>query len=186
VRTAEPSGYWYIGVDPARYGDDSSVIYYRHGLHVYDPVQFHGINTSRLSGEVARVVKDIRGMDPAAGTITVNVDDTGVGGGVTDQLEDLEYELDIEVMPQNFGGSGDEDYDDQGAAMWGNMKDLLAELDIPDSADLVSQLTTRKYQVRPNGRIKLERKEDMKKRGLPSRMMPTPWPCACGTPTPAR
>ncbi len=168
ARTVKPEGPWQIGVDPARYGDDSSVIYYRQGLHVFEPLSFHGINTSRLTGEAARLVREIREIDPEAGTIIVNVDDTGVGGGVTDQLQELEYELDIEVLPQNFGGSGDDDYDDQAAAMWGNLKELLPELDLPDVPELVSQLTTRKYQVRPNGKIKLERKEDMKKRGLQS------------------
>lgn len=168
ARTVAPSGPWQIGVDPARYGDDSSVIYYRRGFHVFESVSIHGINTVRLTGETARVIKLIREIDPEAGTIVVNVDDTGVGGGVTDQLQELEYELDIEVLPQNFGGSGDDDYDDQAAAMWGNLKELLPELDLPDVPELVGQLTTRKYQVRPNGKIKLERKEDMKKRGLQS------------------
>jgi len=168
AREVEPSGPYQIGVDPARYGDDSSVICYRQGFHVFPAESFHGINTTRLAGEVARVVKEIRENDEDAGTITVNVDDTGVGGGVTDQLEEYEYELDIEVMPQSFGGAGDEDYEEQGSAMWGNIKELLPELDLPDDPELVSQLTTRKYTVRPNGKIKLERKEDMKKRGLQS------------------
>jgi phage terminase large subunit len=167
-RMVAGEGPWQIGVDPARYGDDSSVICYRHGYHVYPPESFHGINTTRLAGEVALVVREIRGLDDEAGVILVNVDDTGVGGGVTDQLEEVEDELDIEVMPQSFGGPGDEDHEDQAAAMWGNIKELLPELDLPDDAELVSQLTTRKYQVRPNGKIKLERKEDMKKRGLQS------------------
>jgi hypothetical protein len=168
TREVKPEGPYQIGVDPARYGDDSSVICYRRGYHVFPLEGFHGINTTRLAGEVARLVREIRETDPDSGTITVNVDDTGVGGGVTDQLEEYERELDIEVMPQSFGGAGDEDYDDQAAAMWGYIKELLPELDLPDDQELVSELTTRKYTVKPNGKIKLERKEDMKKRGLTS------------------
>ena len=167
-RDVQPEGPWQIGVDPARYGDDSSVICYRHGFKVFEPLSFHGINTSRLSGEVARLVKDIRRDYPEAGIIQVLIDDTGVGGGVTDQLDELTFELDIDVLPQNFGGSGDDDSDDQAAAMWSRIKDMLMEIDLPDNQELISQLTTRKYQVKPNGKIKLERKEDMKRRGLPS------------------
>lgn len=168
IREVRPEGPYQIGVDPARYGDDSSVICYRRGYHVFPFESFHGINTTRLAGEVAHLVREIRETDDEAGTIIVNVDDTGVGGGVTDQLEEYERELDIEVMPQSFGGAGDEDYDDQAAAMWGYIKELLPELDLPDNQELVSELTTRKYTVKPNGKIKLERKEDMKKRGLTS------------------
>jgi hypothetical protein len=135
---------------------------------VFEPLSFHGINTSRLSGEVARLVKDIRRDYQEAGIIQVLIDDTGVGGGVTDQLDELTFELDIDVLPQNFGGSGDDDSDDQAAAMWSRIKDMLMEIDLPDNQELISQLTTRKYQVKPNGKIKLERKEDMKRRGLPS------------------
>jgi len=157
-----------IGVDPARYGDDNSVIYWRRGYKVFEPISFNGINTSRLSGEVSNLVKEIRGIYPDAGTIAVNIDDTGVGGGVTDQLEDQEYTLDIEVCPQNFGGKGDEDHADQAASMWGNLKTLMPLLGMPERAELISQLTTRKYGLQPDGKIKLERKEAMKKRGLPS------------------
>ena len=167
-RDVPAEGIWQIGVDPARYGDDSSVIAYRHGYKVYEFLSFHGINTSRLTGEVARLVRDIRKKDPEAKEICVLVDDTGVGGGVTDQLQQLERELKIEVMPQNFGGAGDDNYADQSAAMWGRLKDCLPDLSLPDHDGLISELSTRRYQLRPDGKIKLERKEDMKKRGLHS------------------
>jgi len=52
--------------------------------------------------------------------------------------------------------------------MWGNLKTLMPLLGMPERAELISQLTTRKYGLQPDGKIKLERKEAMKKRGLPS------------------
>jgi hypothetical protein len=157
-----------IGVDPARYGDDESVICWRRGLVVQPFETFQGINTTRLTGEIAVLVKQFRkaGYEDS---ILVKVDDTGIGGGVTDQLEEVAGELNIEVMPINFGGTAqDPDYADYGAEMWGGVKEALATISLPDDSLLVSQLTTRKYKLQPDGRIKLERKEDMKKRGVSS------------------
>lgn len=168
ARELEGSGPWQIGVDPARYGNDNSVIFYRHGYKVYEPESFHGINTTRLTGMVSQTIKHIRKLDPDAGLITVNVDDTGVGGGVTDQLQEQELELNIQVMGQNNGGAGDDEYYNQGAAMWGNLKQMLPELDLPDIPELIAEATNRKYKVTPDGKIRLEDKDSVKKRGLPS------------------
>ena len=166
-RELVPDGKWFIGVDPARYGDDESVIYYRRGYQVFDPLTFHGINTSRLTGEIARLVKTIIPELDEKEFVSIRVDDTGVGGGVTDQLQEI-TDLPIVIDPVNFGGAGDEDYADYTGVMWGAIKEILPELSLPDDDVLVSQLTTRKYRVQPDGKIKLERKDDMRKRGLPS------------------
>jgi phage terminase large subunit len=159
--------YWFIGVDPARFGDDESVIYYRQGYKVFRPRGFHGIDTSELSGQVMKVVREIREKDAEA-KIYVRVDDTGVGGGVSDQLRPQTREHGFDLQEVNFGGKGNADYYNLGAKIWGDVRDALDELDLPDIDDLIAQLTTRKYRITPDGKIRLEAKEDMKKRGLPS------------------
>jgi phage terminase large subunit len=67
-----------------------------------------------------------------------------------------------------------------GSELWGQVKDWLegnmhnamlgmpGELQLPDDEKLVTQLTTRKWRMGSNGKIYLERKEDMKNRGLSS------------------
>lgn len=165
-RDVAPDGEVYIGVDPARFGDDESVICYRHGWHVYPLRRFAGIDTSRLTGEVVRLVRGIR--DGYDGRVVVRVDDTGIGAGVTDQLRLVASDNRIEVVPVNFGGEANSEYADYGSLMWGQIKDALDNLDLPRDDELIVQLTTRKYTVRPDGKIKLERKEDMKKRGVTS------------------
>lgn len=157
-----------IGVDPARYGDDESVVAWRVGNRIMPVLGFHGINTVRLTGEIVRLVRDIRDEYPDYGGISVKVDDTGVGGGVTDQLEDQADALNIDVVPVNNGDAGDDEYTDYGSRLWCEFKQALGEVSLPDDPDLIAQLSTRKYSVRPDGRIKIERKEDMKKRGLRS------------------
>ena len=54
--------------------------------------------------------------------------------------------------------------------MWGALREKLrkGELSICSSDRLISQLSTRRYSVNSDGKIVLERKESMKKRGLKS------------------
>jgi hypothetical protein len=49
--------------------------------------------------------------------------------------------------------------------MWGNAKDSLKTMAIPDDEIFQEQLANRKYKIESDGTIKLESKDDMKKRG---------------------
>jgi hypothetical protein len=158
---------WAIGVDPARFGDDESVLAPACGRWV-DPLRgFQGLDGPRLAGEVALLVKDIR-RGGYAGKITVRVDETGIGASVYDQLALEADALGIDLVAVNFGGKGDEDHYNTAAALWGEMKRLLPELHLPDDDDLVAQLSCRKYGLTPDGKIRLEEKTAMKKRGISS------------------
>jgi phage terminase large subunit len=105
------------------------------------------------------------------------VDDTGLGAGVTDQLEQAQNEekvnpypaFNIDVIPLvNNGEAWEPEYKDLGTELWGNLKDALPTICLPNDQELIEQLTNRKYNIEPDGRIKLERKADMKKRGVHS------------------
>jgi hypothetical protein len=52
--------------------------------------------------------------------------------------------------------------------MWGNMRDALKRLAIPNSAELRDQLVGPEYDFNLKGEIQLEKKSDMKRRGLAS------------------
>ena len=80
-------------------------------------------------------------------------------------------------MECHFGGTGgkvDEDdpveYSNSTGLMWGKIRQYLKDkrLNLPDDDTLFSQLTNRRYGVNKDGKLELERKEMMKKRGLPS------------------
>jgi hypothetical protein len=83
-----------IGCDVARFGDDFTEIHVRRG-----PVSLHheshnGWDTVQITGklkELARLFGNKAGMTPE--DVPVKVDDTGVGGGVTDQAEKLTLSL---------------------------------------------------------------------------------------------
>ena len=105
----------------------------------------------------------------------VFVDGGGVGGGVVDRLRQLH----VPVMDVQFGGkpdgvgflTGDDgvQYANKRAEIWGSMRQWLKSGGtIPDDQELRSQLTNLQYAFNLRNEIQLEKKEDMKKRGLSS------------------
>ncbi len=150
-----------IGVDVARFGDDESVICVRQGRKVLKQTTYRELDTIQLASQV---IEKIRQFKPQATFIDVG----NTGGGVIDYLVELGYS----VCSVNFGSKPDNDeiYLNKRAEMWGRVKGWLEdEVDIPDDPALADQLcgcqygySVRKFQ------IQLEKKEDMKSRGLSS------------------
>lgn len=147
-----------LGVDPARFGDDRSVIFPRQGLYAMQPKVYRGIDNMALADKVAQ---EIERFQPDAVFI-----DAGNGAGVIDRLRQLHHDV-IEV---HFGGAPSEArYLNKRAEMWFEMRDWLrAGGVIPDLADLKQDLAAPTYKFTPADKIQLESKEDIKRRGLPS------------------
>lgn len=160
-----------MGVDVGRYGDDPSVLYIRRGrdARLVKPIELRGKSTMEVA---ARVVEEAERHAVDA----IFVDGGGPGGGVVDRLLMLRQPV-VEVQ---FGGSptgsmstasGAMLYANKRAEMWGLMRDWLAGGCIPDDPALFAELTGVEYSyVLRNGKdaILLEKKEDMRKRGLAS------------------
>jgi phage terminase large subunit len=164
----------HIGIDPARYGDDETVICYRIGDRVFPFKTYKKKDLVTVSGAVLDTVREMREnktVDPNT-PIKIKVDDTGIGAGVTDMLQKhARHYTDLKMIVYPIVNNGKVDnkrYKDKGAAMWGCMKERLKDIQLPDDMELLSQLTTRKYVVEMDGSIRLERKKDMKKRGIHS------------------
>ena len=113
------------------------------------------------------------------GLIYAIIDDTGVGGGVTDILnrEKIRQKLNkLMVVPVNFSSAVPDKeaagrYADISTWMWAVLRDMATSglLHLPDDATLIGQLTTRKYIFSgAPSKLKLESKESLKKRGLTS------------------
>lgn len=147
-----------LGVDPARFGDDRSVIIPRQGLQAFDPLVFNGIDNMELA---ARVAAKIDEWEPDAVFI-----DSGNGGGVIDRLRQMNHDV-IEV---NFGGkSGSHLYANKRAQMWFELRDWIQSGGaIPNIQALKQDLGAPTYKYDGTNRLILEPKDDIKKRGLPS------------------
>ena len=152
-RSIEPEGAIEGGLDVARFGTDSTMFYKRKGLKIIEEKQFYKLDTVGVSNE-ANVF-----FDKAE---AIKVDDTGVGGGVSDQL----LSMGQNVVMVNFGGKAKDSnkYPNVISEMWFEFADMINEIDIPDDRELLQQLTSRQYKFDTKGRRKVESKDDFKKR----------------------
>jgi len=133
----------------------------------------------RTVGDIVITYRNVLRENPGyKGVVTAYIDDTGLGGGVTDRLQEVKREEGLhklEIVPINFGMRPPQDgsemkYADITTFMWANVKHMMEteQLSLENDEELVAQLTVRKYSITSNGRIILERKKDMKERGIKS------------------
>ena len=161
-----------LGVDVARFGDDQSVIVARKGRdwRTFGVWKFRQLDTMQLAAKVQEVANNLKAD-------AIFVDGGGVGGGVVDRLRSLNMSG---VWDVQFGGKADrstldsvgaegEKYANKRAEMWGAMRFAMAAgVAIPDDAELADELTAVEYGFNARDEIVLEKKEDMKARGLAS------------------
>lgn len=145
-----------MGVDPARFGTDRSVIFCRQGSRALDPVVLTKLDNMALASCVARQIESFR---PDAVFV-----DAGCGGGVIDRLRQLGYTHIIEVP---FGGSASRpgQYANKRAEMWHELAQWIKTQGIlPDLPALKADLCQVCYEYDPLGRMRLESKEKIKER----------------------
>lgn len=155
-----------LGVDVARFGDDDSVIYIRKGRdgRTHPPLRFSGIDTMRLANEVVKVYREYRAD-------AVFVDGGGVGGGVVDRCRQLR----IPVWDIQFGAKSDASppdeavkYANKRSEIWGAMREWIKVGMIPNDQEFIKELVSPAYGFNNRDEIQLERKSDMKRRGIKS------------------
>lgn len=152
-----------MAIDVARFGNDSSVIGFRQGRDARSRPfrKFKGLTITKLA-EIAMREADTHKPD------AIVVEATGVGAGLVDIMRDRGYKI-VEVHP----GAAAEKHDlyvNRRAEYWSIMRDWMFEEGCVSTDDqLFTQLTTILYSLdRHEQRVKLEPKEEIKKRGLPS------------------
>lgn len=176
--------YIMFGVDVARFGDDETVIYRNAKGKLKLVVHRHGQDLMTTVGDiVVQYRKVIKEFPEYKGRIYVNIDDTGLGGGVTDRLKEVKREQKLHrlfIIPINAaekidtdtmeGKEAAEHYNDLTTHMWAVLRDLLKnkQIEIEDDANTFAQLSVRKYFMTSNGKLELESKKEMKKRGVSS------------------
>jgi len=151
-RKASPDGGIVIGADIARFGDDRTVIVKRQGLQVIDVKILEKKDTQ----EVASVI-----LSMAEGG-KINIDDTGVGGGVTDRLR----RLGANVKAVNFGASASnkKKYPDIISEMWFCLAEQIKTIGLPYNTELQAELSSRYYKFTADERRKVESKDEYRKR----------------------
>lgn len=156
-----------IGVDVARFGDDETVLVVRKGrdARTTPAARLRGLDTMAVATRVVELATTLRAD-------AVFIDGGGVGGGVVDRCRQLR----LNVYDIQFGSKADrhdllsqgEAYANKRAEMWGAMRAWLATGAIEDVDDLAQQLIAPTYGFNNRDEIQLERKQDMKARGVAS------------------
>lgn len=144
-----------MGIDPARFGDDRSVIFCRQGCQALAPLVFTKLDNMTLA---ARAAAEIDRFCPDGVFV-----DSGCGGGVIDRLRQLGYTV-TEVA---FGGAAARSgqYANKRAEMWDQMAQWIKTLGaLPDVPELKNDLCSVSYDYDIAGRLRLEPKEKIKER----------------------
>jgi len=166
LREALPETYAHaprvLGVDIARHGDDESCIIRRQGIKAHMPDRFRIPDLMSIAGKVVEHIEDYR---PDA----VFIDATGMGWGVIDRLKQVGYARLIHAVQTGERAQDDNRYYNHRAELWGRMRDWLREAGcMPMDDAMLRDLTAPEYHFDNRNRTALEKKEDMKARGIPS------------------
>ncbi|ATH82832.1 hypothetical protein CO724_17275 [Ectopseudomonas mendocina] len=149
-----------VGVDPARFGDDSTAIIHRQGRKAWGLEKIDQFDTMAVVGVVVRMLEDDKTIR------RVFVDIGGLGAGIYDRLVELGYG--DRVTAVNFGSKATDQrkYFNKRSEMWGEMAEWIGDIippSIPDCDKLHADLTAPGYRYSSNGQIKLDSKEEIKK-----------------------
>lgn len=150
-----------FGVDVARFGSDRTVICKRKGHVVLDFKVASGLDLMQTAGLVA---SEYRLDNPAE----IMVDSIGLGAGVADRLRELGLPVrDVNVSESSAMNPNAHRLRDE---LWIALRDWLQAkaCKLPTNDDLRADLLAPRYTFTSSGKIVVETKDSMKKRGLRS------------------
>lgn len=153
-----------FGVDVARYGDDESVIAIRRGDEFLPYHVYRNKSTMELVSIIAQLAKEHK---PEA----IFIDVIGIGAGVYDRLKELGYPV-IAVNVSEVPYGDPNKYKRLRDELWGEMRAWLelrrGRLWDNEDMDLCGQLSSPRYKITSDGKLQMESKDDLKKRGVKS------------------
>lgn len=158
-REIDDEGVIEVGVDVARLGGDRTVFVKRKGLKEIGRASF----TKKRTTEVCDLLVNFIGADK---DVLIKIDDTGVGGGVTDEMIARGYN----IIPINFGAkaSNSDKYPNLISEAWFYLQSIIDNISIANDKDLLVELSNREWKMDSKGRRGVESKDDYKKRGFRS------------------
>jgi hypothetical protein len=170
IETIGSSVIW--GLDVARFGSDRTALAKRKGNTQLEKVKaWQGLDLMQTAGRVVAEYEDTPDSDkPEA----IAVDIIGLGAGVYDRLA----EMGLPVVGINVGEQPaiQERYMRLRDELWFKSREWLAERNCKLCDDaLVAELTLPKYKYQSNGKIQVESKDEMKKRGVTSPDLADAW-----------
>ena len=153
------------GLDVARFGSNNSVLAKRQGRQLLSMRSWNNLDLMQLTGAV---VAEYEACPPRQQPVSICIDSIGVGGGVVDRLRELQLPAigintaETPAMRQT--------YLNLRAELWFKVKAWLEARDcsLPRDDNLLAELVSPKYKFTSSGKLQIEGKDSMKKRGLQS------------------
>lgn len=160
-----PSAAVVWGLDPARYGSDRSALAKRRGGKLIEIKSWRDKSTMELAGIVVDEYETAKFSDRPT---EICVDSIGIGAGVVDRL----MELDLPARGVNVAESASmsQKYMRLRDELWGKAREWFEarECVIPNDDQLIHELAAPRFAFTSTGKIKIESKDEMRKRGIRS------------------
>jgi len=152
-------------LDVARQGNDSSVLCKRQGPVIHPLTVWNNLDLMQLSGAVKA---EYDAVSMSKKPVEIIVDSVGLGAGVLDRLRELG--LPARGLNVSERSMQKETYINLRAELWFKCKAWLEGMDvkIPHDDRLWAELAAPRYHFTSSGKIQVESKEAMKKRGINS------------------
>ena len=153
------------GLDVARFGSAYSALAKRQGRLLQDIRVWRGLDLMQLTGAIKA---EYDALGPRDKPVEILVDSIGIGAGCCDRLAELGLPavgINTSESPSMKGT-----YHNLRAELWFKLKAWLESRDvcIPKDDLLLAELVSVKYKFTSSGKMQIESKDNMKKRGLPS------------------
>ena len=159
----DPIGARVGGCDPARFGSDRTAFCIRQGRVVQHVQSYSQKDTMEVVGLCVQYLTQWQ-LDK------LFIDVVGLGAGVFDRLKELGFGHRIVAVNAAASPMNKDKYLNKRAEMWDALRSWLADTpcSLPNLDSLHSDLSMPGYSYNSQGRLQIEKKETMRKRGLKS------------------
>ena len=150
-----------LSVDPARFGDDSTIITLRQGRKVPWQLELKGFDGFDIASRLERIVRE------EGKIFCIAYDAIGNGAELDGVLKRAPWARATQLVPVQWGqpAKDDKQFFNQRSECWGAMRDWLETGQIPDDDELANQMSSVDFGYDVKMRIQLQSKKDIKKNG---------------------
>lgn len=153
------------GLDVARFGSDRTALAKRRGNELIEPVKsWQDLDTMQTVG---MVIQEYDATPYSERPSEILIDVIGLGAGVVDRLREIELGPQIRGVNVSESPALGNKYNKLRDELWGKTRAFFENRDcvIPQDDKLIGELTAPKFAFLSSGKMKVESKDEMKRRG---------------------
>ena len=153
------------GLDVARHGNDRTALAKRQGNTLLEKIKTW--KNKDLMETVGIVVSEYEALPYSKRPTEILIDSIGLGAGVADRLQEMGLNCQITAVNVAELPSMQDKYMRLRDELWFLVREWFESRDVKiiDDEELIAELTTPSFSFMSNGKIKVESKEQMKKKG---------------------